>query len=222
MKSMIDALEQEQSITLLGQFHHTSGVQEGIVEREPNLVLFDVDDIRRCDVVSTITCLKKKVKEISIIMMTSSLDNVILLEAIQAGVDSLLLKDFQMEDAILHSIHHTIKDHSILPPTTTKALIERVMDLKENNIGLFHHRLHENDISLTLREAEVAYLMKQGLKNGLIAQKLNVNEGTVKVHVSKIYHKLNIKGRKNVVAFLNEIMLSTKKETSSTYESISG
>ncbi|WP_432806673.1 LuxR C-terminal-related transcriptional regulator [Oceanobacillus profundus] len=39
-----------------------------------------------------------------------------------------------------------------------------------------------------------------------IAECIQLREGTVKVHISQIYKKINIRGRKNVVHYLNKIM----------------
>jgi two-component system, NarL family, nitrate/nitrite response regulator NarL len=48
---------------------------------------------------------------------------------------------------------------------------------------------------LTDRRRQVATLVSRGLSNRAIAQKLDVAEGTVKVHLHAIYEKLNIHSR---------------------------
>src|SRR5262249_35645518 len=49
--------------------------------------------------------------------------------------------------------------------------------------------------SLTSREADVACLVSQGLRNKEIARKLHLSESTVKMHLHHIYQKLRLGGR---------------------------
>jgi two-component system nitrate/nitrite response regulator NarL len=57
---------------------------------------------------------------------------------------------------------------------------------------------------LTDRRRQVATLVCRGLSNRAIAQKLDVTEGTVKVHLHAIYEKLNIHSRtKLAIALIN-------------------
>lgn len=48
---------------------------------------------------------------------------------------------------------------------------------------------------LSAREREVLALMLKGLANKAIARELCVAEGTVKLHLHRIYRKLGAKGR---------------------------
>jgi two-component system nitrate/nitrite response regulator NarL len=49
--------------------------------------------------------------------------------------------------------------------------------------------------SLTSREREVVLALAEGLSNKGIGRRLNVSEGTVKVHLHNIYDKLGAKNR---------------------------
>src|SRR6516225_9064085 len=58
--------------------------------------------------------------------------------------------------------------------------------------------------TLTNRRRQVAALVCRGLSNRAIAQRLDVTEGTVKVHLHAIYERLNIHSRtKLAVALIN-------------------
>jgi two-component system, NarL family, nitrate/nitrite response regulator NarL len=48
---------------------------------------------------------------------------------------------------------------------------------------------------LSAREREVMFLAASGLANKEIARRLNVAEGTIKVHLHRIYQKLGLKSR---------------------------
>jgi two-component system, NarL family, nitrate/nitrite response regulator NarL len=49
--------------------------------------------------------------------------------------------------------------------------------------------------ALTRREIEVVQRVAQGLNNQAIAHSLSIGEGTVKVHLHRIYGKLNVRNR---------------------------
>jgi DNA-binding NarL/FixJ family response regulator len=53
---------------------------------------------------------------------------------------------------------------------------------------------------LTHREQEIVRLLCEGgLSNKEIARKLNISDGTIKVHLHNIYQKLEIKNRTTLV-----------------------
>ena len=51
------------------------------------------------------------------------------------------------------------------------------------------------DIKLTLREREIAALVKAGMSNKAIAYKLGISQATVAVHLQRMFRKLNIDSR---------------------------
>jgi DNA-binding NarL/FixJ family response regulator len=57
---------------------------------------------------------------------------------------------------------------------------------------------------LTRREAEVAGLVSQGLANKVVAGQLGVTEGTVKIHLHRIYQKLRVSNRVGLILRANE------------------
>jgi two-component system nitrate/nitrite response regulator NarP len=55
--------------------------------------------------------------------------------------------------------------------------------------------LPQPEPKLTGRETEVAGLVSRGLRNKIIAQRLHVSEGTVKMHLHHVYEKLRLGSR---------------------------
>ena len=49
--------------------------------------------------------------------------------------------------------------------------------------------------SLTSREREVILALAEGLSNKDVGRRLNLSEGTVKVHLHNLYGKLGVKNR---------------------------
>jgi len=60
----------------------------------------------------------------------------------------------------------------------------------------------KNRFGLTEREAEIASLMCQGLRNGDVAKRLFISEYTVGNHVKHIFEKLGIKSRTGLIQYV--------------------
>ncbi len=58
-------------------------------------------------------------------------------------------------------------------------------------------------IALTAREQDILPLLREGLPNKLIAERLGVGEVTIKTHVSNLLRKLNVKNRAQAIRRLH-------------------
>jgi len=58
--------------------------------------------------------------------------------------------------------------------------------------------------TLTPREIELVKMVAQGLRNRVIAERLAISEGTVKIHLHNIYDKLGIDGRLELMLWAQE------------------
>ncbi|MBP2075906.1 LuxR C-terminal-related transcriptional regulator [Oceanobacillus polygoni] len=128
------------------------------------------------------------------------------LSFIDAGSDSIIEKQNEIAGSVLQIMLSIQDAHYYIPSSMTAILLKRLAELKNDNFDLFRKRLLENDIPISTKESLVAYFLKKDLRNSEIAQRIQLREGTVKVHISQIYKKINIKGRENMVQYLNEIM----------------
>ena len=50
-------------------------------------------------------------------------------------------------------------------------------------------------VSLTPREREIVALLRQGMRNKQIAGEMGITEGTVKIYLFRLFHKLGVKNR---------------------------
>ena len=101
-----------------------------------------------------------------------------------------------MREHFLLSAIETIKEDMVwlYPEFTTQLITELPVNENKNN---------ENTLSkLTLREVEVALLLKDGNTYKDVAQKLYITPRTVKAHAQNIYAKLNVKDRVGLALLL--------------------
>lgn len=93
-----------------------------------------------------------------------------------------------MSSTYLHSAIETIKDNMIwIYPKFTSALIQGFT--KEQAIPEYIVQ------SITSRELAITLLIKEGLSNSDISERLEISINTVKSHIKSIFEKLNIKNR---------------------------
>ncbi len=64
--------------------------------------------------------------------------------------------------------------------------------------------LREVSRVLTGREIEVVRMLARGLRSSTIAAELHISDGTVKAHLHRIYEKLGVDGRVNLILFARE------------------
>jgi len=62
----------------------------------------------------------------------------------------------------------------------------------------WREREHRDDV-LTAREREIVDLISRGLSNKEVGRQLNLQEGTIKVHLHNIYTKLEVSNRTALV-----------------------
>lgn len=77
-----------------------------------------------------------------------------------------------------------------------------------DQIRALSHEIFESAIKeydLTNRESEIAWLLYRGYTNRQIGEELFIAETTVKKHVSHIYEKMQVSGRKEFRAKVNEL-----------------
>ncbi|WP_024955231.1 response regulator transcription factor [Sulfurospirillum arcachonense] len=108
------------------------------------------------------------------------------------GYGNLHMSQVHMQDAL-----NTIENGNVwLYPEFVQLMIKSF----SKNIHEVNHK--ELDL-LSLREQEIASLVKEGLSNKEIAQQANITERTVKAHMSSIFTKLHVKDRVALVIKLS-------------------
>jgi DNA-binding CsgD family transcriptional regulator len=79
------------------------------------------------------------------------------------------------------------------------TIVDAPAHLEGESTQPFSSSLPATDSRLTVREAEVVSLLRQGLTNREIALRLDVSINTVKKHVGSAYEKRGIRGRRQAL-----------------------
>ena len=119
---------------------------------------------------------------IKVLMLTSYSGEDAVLGSIMAGASGYLLKNNHSQE-IVNAIRKLDTGQSLLDPTVTASVLERVRRNKEEK-GLSNE--------LTDQEQKILELIAAGRTNREISIKIDLNNKTVKNHVSKILRKLEV------------------------------
>ena len=144
-----------------------------------------------------------------IVLTTFELDEYVF-GALRAGASGFLLKDLPPAD-LLSAIRVVAEGDALLAPRVTRRLIESFA-ARPAVASADNTRLDE----LTARELEVLGLVGQGLSNQEIAARLVVSPLTSKTHVSRLFLKLGVRDRAQLVVVAYETGLVVPGEYTAT------
>lgn len=160
-------------------------------ETEPDLILLDLN-MPNINGIETLKMLRDEEIASRVIVFTVSDNEEDVVAALKAGADGYLLKDMEPEE-LLASLHQAALGKVVISDKLTTLLAQALQSGRSSN---------KSDISsLTPREKQIIKLIAGGLPNKLIARKLNITEGTVKVHVKHLLKKLHLRSRVEVAVW---------------------
>ena len=152
---------------------------------QPDLILLDLN-MRGLSGLDTLKALKAADPDTRVIVLTVSDSEDDVVAALRAGADGYLLKDMEPED-VLDSLKAAAQGRM--------ALGERVAEILADVLRRESQPKPADSAKLTEREREILSLIAVGHSNKLIARELKITEGTVKVHVKHLLHKLDLASR---------------------------
>ncbi len=152
-------------------------------ENWPDVILMDIL-MPRVDGPTATVRIREAFPHIQIIALTSFVEKELVRRAIQAGAISYLLKDVNA-DKLHQAIQDAHQGRSTLANAAVQALVHSAEPPPEPVLAP----------NLTPREREVLSLIVGGRTNKEIAEQLVISPGTVRMHISNIFSKLQVSNR---------------------------
>ena len=170
------------------------------VERHhPNVILMDVR-MPVMDGVEATKIIHARYPDTHIMMLTTFDKDTYVQNALQYGATGYLLKDIALEELIA-SIR-AIQNVSILlsPKIAEQLFHRRTAGENEDNYDEEElQRIMQHVGELSRREKEVFDLMLKGFDNQSISEQLFIAEQTVRNYISRLYKKLEVEGRLDLI-----------------------
>jgi DNA-binding NarL/FixJ family response regulator len=149
---------------------------EAYRQHQPALVLMDVR-LPTMSGIEAAAAIFSEFPSTHILMLSTHAGEEEIYRSLQMGAAGYVLKS-AVREQLLHAIRQVCRGERYVDPSVASLLAARVS-----------HR------SLTSRELEVLRMVVKGLSNKEIGSALNIAEVTVKLHVSHVLEKLNVKDR---------------------------
>ena len=194
-RGMRDLLAMEDDLQPVGEAGTGQEALRLVDELDPDLILLDLN-MPGMDGLETLQRLREAKVDARIILFTVSDDQSHVLEALRQGADGYLLKDMDPEQ-LVEQVRAAANGKLALTPELTLILAQAIRERPSN-------ASQNANASLTKREKDVLRLIAKGLSNKMIARKLGITEGTVKVHVKNLLHSLRLRSRVEAAIWATE------------------
>jgi NarL family two-component system response regulator LiaR len=161
----------------------------GFVEGLPDVILMDLT-MPVMDGIEATKLITEQFSQIKVIMLTSFLEEAKVVEAVEAGAISYVLKTVS-SDQLVHAVQSAYRGMPVMNSEVSLALTR----------GLRQRSANSDEEALTIREREVLMLIADGKSNKDISEELHISIKTVKTHVSNLLMKCELEDRTQLAIY---------------------
>jgi len=182
-------LSRQDDVEVVGEAATGAEALELVAQLRPNLVVTDLN-LPDQSGVELSREIRAQNPDTRVLILTSRADDRAVICSILGGASGYLLKEIQSQQ-VLEAVRKAGQGASLLEPTITRRILERVRSGSEKN----------EQSALTPTEQQILELIAQGRNNREIAIEVSISESTVKARVNTIHGKLEITRRSQAAAF---------------------
>lgn len=167
-------------------------VDEAITQIEgerPDLAMLDVT-MHNGGGIRVLRHLRQHHPGVPAMFLTVHIDPEQTIEAMRLGVRGIALKDSD-PDTIVEAMTIVLDGGKWFESGVTEVALRHSIDQPTRTV--------RSDDLLTRREVEIVELVCMGLRNREIAQRCDLAEGTVKIHLNSIFRKLGVASRSELI-----------------------
>ena len=183
--------EKERDCTVLAVCSSPPAILEAVRRHEPDIVILDLP---RHDAFRVLRHLQRERVSTRPIVLASAADQDEMIHAMQLGARAVVRKELSPE-AFVACIREAYREDPPIEEAADPELITKVF--RTGTLSIRRPAARQ----LTPREAEIAQLAIRGISTKDIAARLDVKQGTVKIHLHSIYEKLNVGGRLGLILY---------------------
>ena len=175
-------LELEDDLHVVGEAGNGEEALALIHSLKPDLVLLD-NNMPQMNGLETLRRLRSLDCTAKVLLFTVSDAEDDIRDALRLDADGYLLKDMEPE-LLVQYIRDALAGELVISPGLTQAMAQALRSAPR-----------QATVELTERERQVLKSIASGYSNKVIGHKLGITEGTVKVHVKNLLHKLGLRSR---------------------------
>ena len=197
VNGLVQLFKLESDITVVACASNGAETLKAVQEHSPDVLVLDL----RMPVMDGLAVIREMtLQKIStgVVVLTAAGDDDVL-EAIELGVRGVVLKDLA-PGLLVRAVREVYSGGTWIERGCASRAVDRLLqrDTASRKIAKM----------LTPRELEVARMIAKGLPNKTVAERLQITEGTAKLHLHHIYEKLGLDGRMALAQYLQSCGLS--------------
>jgi DNA-binding NarL/FixJ family response regulator len=183
-------LEREPDVEVVGEAATAADALDLVAATRPHIVLLDLKLSAGSDVEGLALCgrLTARAPAPGVLVVTTFLDQRLVLEAIQQGARGYVLKDVDAVE-LVGAIRAVRRGESAFDSHRAAVVVRSLHAPPSTQAGP----------ELTAREREVLTLLARGLSNEAIGRQLFISATTAKFHVHNVLRKLSVSRRAEAV-----------------------
>ncbi|MDO7907365.1 response regulator transcription factor [Paenibacillus sp. JX-17] len=183
----------EPSIEVIGEADNGQRMLDYLLnhpaEEHPDLILMDLM-MPVMNGAQATRAILGKFPHLKIVILTSFLEDDLVVEAVEAGAVSYVLKTVSAEE-LIYALQGACRGMPVMTSDVSQALTR----------GIRQRAAQSDDSGLTEREKEVLLLIAEGKSNKDIAEELHISIKTVKTHVSNLLMKCELEDRTQLAIY---------------------
>jgi len=183
-------INDETDLTCTQVYHNAEDAIHFLTQHPVDVVLTDIG-LPKADGIEAIIAIREAHPKTLFCMFTVFEDNQKIFSSLQAGAKGYILKNSSPRK-IKSAIRELYTGGSPMNPEIARKVIDAFASSGASAPTT-------SALPLTTREFELLELLSQGLLYKEIASQLGITTGTVKQHIHKIYHKLQVNNRTEAI-----------------------
>ncbi|MEJ2857980.1 MULTISPECIES: response regulator transcription factor [unclassified Saccharothrix] len=192
--SLCELVSATPDMVLVGEARDGGEAVDGVNRLRPDVVLLDI----RMPVLDGLEAMRRIFASSSntkvLVLTTFDLDEYVY-EALRIGATGFLLKNAGVPE-ILRALRTVYRGDALLAPEVTRRVVAEFAARRSGPRERFE--------SLTVREREVVAAVVRGLSNEEVAAELLLSRATVKTYLSRLFDKLQVRDRTQLVILAYE------------------
>jgi two-component system nitrate/nitrite response regulator NarL len=198
-------IQSQPGLEVVGEASNGSEALSLTGSKQPDIIVLDLDlgDEQAVDLIPDLLALAPQTR---VLVLTGIADQELHLKAARLGAMGLVSKE-QPDERIIQAIQKVHAGEAWFDGSTMAKVLNQFSNQQRDPQQ--QNPEAAKIASLTARESEIIQLVCQGLKNQQIAERLFISEGTVRNHLTVIYHKLGVTDRFGLIVYANQNGLNT-------------
>jgi two-component system nitrate/nitrite response regulator NarL len=191
LRGLVTLLNEDKTFRVIATCTDGSEAIDAIQTRKPDLALLDMNmpSLHGLQVLKAVVAESLATR---IIFLAAFLSDREIVAATAGGAYGIILKE-SAPDTLISCLHAVAAGQKWLPAELVDGALERTLEQ--------HAKIARVEKLLTRREIEVMLRVSDGLSNKEVGSQLNISEGTVKIHLHSIYHKVGVGNRTSLANF---------------------